>query len=134
MIFTFLLNLFLFLHFVDQLKLFGIWLGVDLCVEPSLVAELVIAGDDQPAGFLIEGTLRERNNQQAFNYLEDVGQAPLLRVPISFQGIYTDIALRLRDIWMEDLCEEVTFGWLARELSIDHELATEDATFEGRVL
>jgi hypothetical protein len=66
--------------------------------------------------------------------LEYVGQAPLLRVPVSFQGVYADISRRLGDIRVENLGQEVSLWRLGWEVAVDDELAAENATFIWSVL
>jgi hypothetical protein len=129
-----LLNLLLLFHLFDHLHLFLVWLGVDLRVQSRLLAEFLVALDEESTRLFVECALWERNDQEALYYLEYVRQAPFLRVPVSLQRVHADVSRRLRHIWVKDFGQEIALRRLLRKLAIYHQLASENSTSEWRII
>lgn len=107
---------------------------MDLGIQASLIAKVFVARNEEAAGLLVEGALREGNDQEALNYLEYVRQAPFLRVPIPLQRIDANVAGRLRDIRVKNLCQEVAFRRFLGKLIVYYQLASKDTASERRII
>jgi hypothetical protein len=66
--------------------------------------------------------------------LENVRKTPASGVPVSLQGVDADISTGLSHIGVEDLGQEEALRRLVGEVSIDDELAPENASVKRCVL
>lgn len=87
-------------------------LGVKLCVR----VKLLIALHELSACLLVQGTLWKGHYQQALYNLEDMGKGPACLAPVLFESVHTNLARLGSHIRVEDLCQEVPFRRLGREI------------------
>ena len=131
-----LLHIFLFGHFllflvVDNVlsvvvqQRMALWPRMDWSVQSGVLLEGLVIVHEQTAGLFVQRWLRERNDQKTLDYFQDVGKRPFSRVPIFLQRIDANFS-SLWNIWMENFREEVTFGWLLREIVIQNKFASEN--------
>jgi len=59
------------------------------------------------------------------NCLEYMPQGTFDRVPVFFKRANTDFSTWLSYIRVENLGQEIPFGWLIREIAFDNQLASE---------
>ena len=81
-----------------------------LSIYLGVAEEVLVVFHELSPGLLVERALRERNNEEALDDLEDVRQGPHLRVPVSLERVHADLARANCHIRVEDLRHKVTYS------------------------
>lgn len=92
-----------------HLLLLYTWSCMYLSVYLSVSEEIIITLHKLTTCFFIETALWERHDQQTFDDFEDMWQRPIRWVPILLQSVHTDLAWWDCHIWMEYLCQEISY-------------------------
>ena len=97
-----------------------------LSIHLSMLAERLIVMHELSSSLLIETALWKWNNQQTLDHFKYVSKGPLGRIPVSLQGVYTDLPRWLGYVWMENLRHKVALWRLLREPGLECQFAAEN--------
>ena len=105
---------------------------VDLGLDGSHLTERFIVIHELATSLLVQTRLREGHDEQAPDDFEDVLERPLAGLPVSLQGVDTDLSGGGGDVRMENFGHEEALRGVLWEATLEQELTTEDSTVVGR--